>query len=114
MPEITAEVGTETTPKVPPPNINFVPPENEIQVAGNAGVSGVGMFVPPNMSEVLYKESYEEFIKERELMELKSFCWTPQQNLYVGCAGGRLLSVEFDSGSVSVLVNSFPTMEVSQ
>ena len=112
MPEKNAEVGSVTVPKVPPPNLCFIPAENEMQAAGTAGASSMGMFVPPNMSEVLYKESYEEFIKDREPMELKSFCWTPKQNLYVGCAGGQLVSVEFESGCVSVLVNPCPAMEV--
>ncbi len=99
-----------TSPKVPPPSLCFMPAENEM--VGAAGTSGIGMFIPPNMSNVFFKESYEEFIKVREPIEMKSFCWTPRQNLYVGCAGGQLVSVEFDSGCVDVLVNPYPAVEV--
>ena len=110
LPEKTAEVGSMTNPKVPPPNLTFAANESEIQTAGVTTNSG--MFIPPNMSSIFYKESYEEFIREKMPMELRSMCWTPRQNLYVGCAGGQLLSVEFDSGSVSVLVNPYPAMDV--
>lgn len=74
----------------------------------------MGFFMPPNMSEVFYKESYEDFIEVKEPVELRSFCWTPRQSLYVGCAGGQLLSVDFDTGSTTVLVNPQPLMKVTK
>lgn len=100
MPEKSAEVGSKTVS-------NFAITDNDIQA------TGVGTNIPPNMSEVLYKESYEDFIRPRELMEVKSFCWTPKQSIYVGCAGGQLMMVDVDTGCTTVLVNPQPPMKVS-
>lgn len=110
LPENTSDVGTKTNPKVPPPTAAFSFTDTVLQPSG----AGMGFFMPPNMSEVFYKESYEDFIEVKEPVELRSFCWTPRQSLYVGCAGGQLLSVDFDTGSTTVLVNPQPLMKVTK
>ena len=66
---------------------------------------GVSLFTPPNMSSVLYQETYDNFMQKKQPVKLTSHCWTPKQSIYIGCAGGQLLLAEFDSGSVRVLVN---------
>lgn len=109
LPEKTAEVGSGTSPMVPPPTSDVT--DKVLQRASMAG-GNVGLFIPPDMSKVFYKESYEEFVRLKEPMEPRSFCWTPKQELYVGCAGGQLMMVDFDSGDASVLVNPHPTAEV--
>ena len=60
---------------------------------------------PPGMSRVLYKESYDDFVRERQPVVLTSHCWTAQQSIYLGCSGGQLLQVDFESGEVIVLTN---------
>lgn len=111
LPEKTAVVGSGTTPIVPPPTSTFTIANKDMQ-ASAAGAAGMGLFVPPDMSKVFYKESYEEFVRLKEPMEPRSLCWTPKQMLYVGCAGGQLMLVDFDSGSAAVLVNPQPSAEV--
>lgn len=101
LPEITAEVGATTTPKIPPPT-TFISSDKDLQAPV---ATSVGLFVPPNMSEVLYKESYDEFVRLKEPIEPRALCWTPKQSIYVGCGGGQLMMVEFDSGCVTVMVN---------
>ena len=109
LPEKTAEVGSATHPKVPPPTSNFSNASSkDMQVPVSAG----GLFVPPDMSNVVYKESYAEFIRPKELVEPKSLCWTPKQALFVGCAGGQLMMLDFELGSASMLVNPLPSAEV--
>jgi hypothetical protein len=76
------------------------------------GPVGVGLFTPPDMSKVYYKESYEEFVRLKEPVEPKSVCWTPKQELYVGCTGGQLMLVDFDSGGTTILVNTQPHSDV--
>lgn len=109
MPEKTAGVGSSTKPVVPPPTHGgFL--GTDIQTTGTS--TNMGLFIPPNMSEVLYKDTYEEFIREKELVETKSHCWTPKQSVYVGCAGGQVLLVDFDTGCTTVVVNSHPPLKV--
>ena len=60
----------------------------------------------PDLSTVLYKETYDEYTHERKLVVPTSHCWSSQQTLYVGCRGGQLLSVDFDSGVIQVLANT--------
>lgn len=111
LPEKTADVGSGTFPKVPPPTSAINVTDKDMQQASVAGTN-MGLFVPPDMSNVYYKESYEEFVRLKEPMEPKSLCWTPKQEIYVGCAGGQLMMVDFDSGGATVLVNPQPSMEV--
>ena len=74
--------------------------------------ANMGLFVPPNMSEVFYKDSYEDFVREKQPMEPVSHCWTPKQSIYVGCVGGQLVAVDFDTGTATVMVNQQPAIQV--
>lgn len=60
----------------------------------------------PDLSNVLYKETYDEYIHDKSPVVLASHCWSSQQTLYVGCRGGQLLMVDFDTGAIKVLANS--------
>lgn len=60
----------------------------------------------PDLSTVLYKETYDEYTRDRKLVELTSHCWSSQQTLYVGCRGGQLLTADFDTGVIQVLANT--------
>lgn len=111
LPEKSAEVGSLTNPKVPPPNPASKSLSNELQLAG-VGTGGA-LFAPPNMAEVYYKEPYDEFIKLKEAVVLKSLCWTPKQSIYIGCDGGQLLIVDVDSGCTTVVVNPQSVLEVN-
>lgn len=112
LPEKTADVGNSTFPKVPPPTSTINLTDKHVRRSSVGGAANIGLFIPPDMSKVYYKESYEEFVRLKEPMEPKSLCWTPKQELYVGCAGGQLMMVDFDSGSATVLVNPQPHSEV--
>lgn len=112
LPEKTAEVGSKTVPKVPPPTSTLPSvAESDVQSAGVMGTT-MGLFVPPNMSEVFYKDSYEEFIRVKQPVEVRAHAWTPKQSIYVGCGGGQLILVEFDTGCTTLLVNAQPPVKV--
>lgn len=106
------EVGTVTTPKVPPPSLALTKGATETQLKTVGTGSGVGHFMPPNLSEIYYKDSYETFIRMKEAVEPKSFCWSSKQSIYVGCVGGQLIVVDVDIGSTTMLVNPLPAIEV--
>jgi len=74
--------------------------------------STMTLFTPPNMAEVYFKGSYEEYIRKKQSVNPKSVCWTAKQGAYVGCAGGQLMLIEPDTGSVTLLVNPLPASEV--
>lgn len=112
LPEKTAEVGSHTAPKIPPPTSTSDVTDKVLQHPSLAPGANLGLFIPPDMSKVFYKESYEDFVRLKESMEPKSLCWTPKQELYVGCSGGQLMLVDFDSGVANVLVNPHPSAEV--
>ncbi len=108
LPEKVAEVGTKTSPVL---TLLHTTSTNMLLPPGIGIGSSGGLFTPPNMSEVYYKGTYEDFVNMNEMVEMKSYCWTPKQTLYVGCSGGQLLSIEFDTGTATVLVNSHPPLE---
>ena len=113
IPEKTDEVGMVTYPKNPPIDLTSYNAMNiwgDIQERGSG--SNMGQFIPPDMSRVYFKQSYQDFIKIHQPLELKSFCWTPKQSIYIGCADGQLMVVEFDTGIVTMLVNPQPPLEV--
>ena len=60
----------------------------------------------PDLTNVLYKETYDEYTRNRSPVVLTSHCWSSQQTLYVGCRGGQLLMVDFDTGVIQVLANT--------
>ena len=60
----------------------------------------------PDLTNVLFKETYDEYTHNRDPVVLTSHCWSSQQTLYVGCRGGQLLMVDFDTGVIQVLANT--------
>lgn len=62
-------------------------------------------FPVPDMTAVMYSESYDKFMATKDLVIPESQCWGPQQCLYVGCKGGQILAVDPESGAVTVLAN---------
>ena len=63
------------------------------------------LFAVPDLTSVLYTESYDEFIATKELVIPESQCWGSQQSVYIGCKGGQVLMVDSESGLVTVLAN---------
>ena len=63
------------------------------------------LYSPPDMSKVLYEESFDEFVRKKDPVVLTCQCWTPHQSVYIGCAGGQLLLADFEGGAVKVLSN---------
>lgn len=84
------------------------------QTEANASmtVSTVCLYTPPNMSEVYYKVSYQDFMKQRQPVVPMSLCWALRQCVYVGCDGGQLLLVEVDTGKATLLANPQPPLDV--
>ena len=109
VPECSSPVGSRTHPKQPP----FVVASKISKSMSHMGrklersetKSGQFFSAPSNMSTVLYKESYDEFVREKQPVVLTSHCWTTKQSVYFGCLGGQLLQVDFESGEVIVLAN---------
>ena len=66
---------------------------------------GIVLTAPPNMKQVLYKDSYDDFLQERSPVEPVSHSWSAQQTVYIGCEHGQLLLVDFESGIVSIIAN---------
>ena len=66
---------------------------------------GITLFTPVDLSKALYPESYDSFMQKKATVEPKCHCWTPKQSVYVGCAGGQLLTIESDSGVTKILAN---------
>lgn len=60
----------------------------------------------PELSNVLYKETYDEYTCVRNPVVLVSHCWSSHQTLFIGCRGGQLLKVDFDSGVIEVMANT--------
>lgn len=60
----------------------------------------------PDFTRVLYKEIYDEYTCLRSPVVLTSHCWSSQQTVFVGCRGGQLLTVDFDTGITHVLANA--------
>lgn len=54
---------------------------------------------------MLYKETYDEFTKDKNPVVLTSHCWTSKQTIYVGCRGGQLLLADFDTGTINMVAN---------
>ena len=67
---------------------------------------GLTLFNPTDMSKVLYSESYDDYMHKSNPVQPMCHCWTPEQSIYVGCAGGQLLMFESDSGVTKVIANS--------
>lgn len=60
---------------------------------------------PPNLCHVLYKESYDTFMKKKDPVVFTAHCWTPHQSIYVACEGGQLLLADSETGAIKVVAN---------
>lgn len=66
---------------------------------------GFAVLSPPNMKQVVYQESFDEFMQKRLPVKPVSHCWSAQETVYVACEDGQLLQVFFETGIVTILVN---------
>ena len=72
---------------------------------------GLTQFSTPNMKNVLYEVTYDEYMQKKSPVKPISHCWNAQQNVYIGCEGGQLLLVDFETRLVKILAN--PHISVS-
>ena len=100
LPETSMQVGTSLQPPQLPLSATQVQSEMERHC------TTTDQPTLPDLSRVLYKETYSEYTHERSPVVLTSHCWSSRQTLYVGCRSGQLLSVDFDTGITQVLVNT--------
>ena len=63
------------------------------------------LFAIPDLTSILYTESYDKFIATKEPVVPAVQYWGPQQSVYIGCKGGQILVVDSESGLVTVLAN---------
>ena len=103
LPESTDVAGRKTCPNKP--DMESPPSTPHTDLNTSLTLSNISLCTPPNMSEVCYKDSYQNFIKNNKPMMPKSLCWTPKHSVYVGCDGGQLMVVDVDTGTTTVLVN---------
>ena len=66
---------------------------------------GIMLLSPPDMNQVLYQDSYDNFMQKKCPVKPTSHCWNAQQNVYIGCEHGQLLLVDFETGLMKILVN---------
>ena len=66
---------------------------------------GILLLSPPDMNQVLYQDSYDEFMQKKCPLKPTCHCWNAQQNVYVGCEHGHLLLVDIETGLVKILAN---------
>ena len=100
LPEITAEVGSAIQPLLLPLSVTHV--QSKTSETEQHTTKEVNL---PDLSKVLYQETYDEYTREKRLVVLASHCWSTQQSMFVGCRGGQLLTVDFDTGVIKTLAN---------
>lgn len=113
LPDKSMPVGTSVSPKRPPaiPQKASTTSDHQLAAASSKKLnreetkSKHHLTSPPDLSNVLYRETYDEFMRQKDPVLLKTHCWTPQQSIYLGCAGGQLLLAEFEAGLVKVVAN---------
>ena len=102
LPDKDMLVGTTLQPPHPP---LYVIQQKSSTSEHTAKLTATDSFIPPDLLHVMYKETYDEFVGERSPVVLASHCWTAQQTLYVGCAGGQLLLADFETSTIKVMAN---------
>ena len=100
LPEISAEVGSAIQPPLLPLSVTHV--QSKASETEQHTTKEVKL---PDLSKVLYQETYDEYTREKRLVVLASHCWSTQQSMFVGCRGGQLLTVDFDTGVIKTLAN---------
>lgn len=110
IPDRSMPVGSRVSPKLQSADILT----DHVDVGGRQerrNIHGIVLTTSPNMKQVLYKDSYDEFLQKKSPVEPVSHCWSTQQTVYIGCEHGQLLLVDFESGIVSIAAN--PEVTVS-
>lgn len=103
LPDRSTTVGTTLQP--PHPSLSSAPTKSKMdELELNHATADQPRL--PDLSNVLYKETYDEYTRVKNPVVLVSHCWSSHQTLYVGCRGGQLLRVDFDSGFIEVLANT--------
>eukprot|EP00731_Ephydatia_muelleri_P020650 Em0013g377a len=103
LPELTCPVGHPHSLDSAPVNAAAV--EHKLSGKVDKMASEGTLFAVPDMTSVMYAESYNEFAASRKMVVPESQSWGPQQTLYVGCRGGQILAVDSESGAVTILAN---------
>ena len=104
IPDRLMPVGSRVSPKLRSAGVE-TDPEGTGGRQERRNTHGIVSTAPPNMKQVLYQDSYDEFMQKRSPVEPVSHCWSAQQTLYIGCEHGQLLLVDFESGIVSIAAN---------
>ena len=101
------EVNTEVKASVQPPQLPLSVAHVQSKASEKTESHHVREDHPkqPDLSRVLYRETYDEYTRERRPVVLTSHYWSSQQSLFVGCRGGQLLSTDFDTAIIQVLAN---------
>ena len=97
-------VGSRVYPKLQPADVG-TNPEDAGGRQERRNTHGIVLTAPPNMKQVLYQDSYDEFMQKRSPVVPVSHCWSAQQIVYIGCEHGQLLLVDFESGIVGIAAN---------
>lgn len=104
IPDRLLPVGSRVSPKCQSAGVR-TDPESTDGRQERRHAHGIVLTAPPNMKQVLYKDSYDYFLQKRSLIEPVSHCWSAQQTVYIGCKHGQLLLADFESGIVSIIAN---------
>lgn len=102
VPDKSTPVGTITHPPLPPPSLHK---KSSSPDQTGTKLTTSDHFKSPDLSHVLYKETYDEFTKDKNPVVLASHCWTSKQTVYVGCQGGQLLLADFDTATINMVAN---------
>ena len=108
IPDKLMPVGSTVSPKLPPAGTTTANPEDiggRQERRSTVLDHGIALTTPPNMKQVLYQDSYDEFMRKKSPVKPVSHCWNAQQKVYIGCQHGQLLLVDFETGIVSIVAN---------
>lgn len=105
VPDRATPVGTLVPPMKPPPTLPAKTSTLERAETKSDHPLVAAVSSPPNLSNVLYKESYNAFMKKKNPVVFSSHCWTPHQSIYVGCEGGQVLLTDSETGTIKVVAN---------
>ena len=105
MPDRATPVGTLVQPMKPPPTLPAKTSTLERAETKSDHPLVAAVSSPPSLSNVLYKESYNAFMKKKNSVVFTSHCWTPHQSIYVGCEGGQVLLADSETGTIKVVAN---------
>ena len=105
IPDKLMAVGSTLSPKDPCAGVVSANSEETVGRQERTNTHGITMTSPPSMIQVLYRDSYDDFMQWKYPVVPESHCWNAQQNVYIGCQQGQLLLVDFETGIVSMIAN---------